>query len=154
MTTQEPDSRYLMDATQRRARERALTRDFEAFLAPGERMGLQIEVAPEFELVQLILGKRDDSMALTLEAARLQEDTTKSLRDLPTDDAIELLLVFLRVQLYEYFRSDRVARFHEDWTQYMHTDETIRFRGELRSPLLDAATQDLLGENVVVEERR
>ena len=154
MTVQEPAPRFLMDAAQRRARERALTRDFEAFLAPGERVSLQVEVAPEFELAQLVLARPDGSMTLTLEAARLQEDTTRALREMPTDDAIELLLAFLRVQLYEYFRSDRVARFHEDWTQYLHMQETIRFRGELRSPALDAATQELLGDQLTVEDRR
>lgn len=124
---------------------RALSRDFEAFLAPGERFAVQGEVGEGFVYAQLVLSRPDRSFQLDLEAVAVEQDHSDG--EVPTGkEGIALLLEFLRLQLYEFFRQDRHQRFHIDWRGYLYEGASLRFRGSLRSPQLEEQADALLEE--------
>lgn len=123
--------------------EQALMGRFAAYLRPGESLTLDAEKAADFVFVQLELAAADKSFELTLEAAILSQDQGEEALDDPQAH-VELALEFLKMQLYEYFRSDRAQRFHIDWQLYPVERATIRFHGELRRPKLDAQADRML----------
>lgn len=129
--------------------QRALNLDFEAFLAPGERLFVEGDSAPEYVHAQLILRSADRSSQLDLEAVILPEQDLKPEQRDASDDPrqlLDLLFDFLRVQLYEFFRQDRLMRFHIDWRVYTFEEHALRLRGSLRRPDLIARADELLEE--------
>lgn len=145
-----PDTLVLAPAD-RLAIARALTADFEAFLAPGERFDVKGEVKPEYLYSQIILRSADQSFQLDLESVTVSREENPSAAELTDHDGLELLFDFLRVQLYEFFRADRSMRFHVDWRAYAFEGYTLRFRVNISSPSLDARADALLAANKVVD---
>lgn len=126
----------------RRRMARALATDYEAFLAPGERFEITGAAGAEYVWAKLALARPDRSLRLELEAAAVAGEL-----GLGEDrEALALLFDFLRVQLYEFFRQDRRQRFHSDWRAYPFEGHTIRSRGELTRPALEAQADELLAQ--------
>ena len=132
---------FTLSPKERLRRARALERDYEAFLAPGERLLVHAEHTPEFVYAQLILERADRLLRLDLEAAFMTQDAPELP---PAAEALELLMEHLRLQLYEYFRSDRTERFHADWRVYPVQGYMLRARGAQSSPGLEASADALL----------
>ena len=133
-----------LEPADRLRRARALEIDYEAFLAPGERLNVRAEQSPKFIYAQLVLERADRSLRLDLEAAFTEQDVEPG-GDLPApDQALDLLMDYLKMQLYEYFRSDRTERFHADWRTYPYEDFVLRARGVQSSPRLETLANDLL----------
>lgn len=122
----------------------ALTRDYEAFLAPGERVALQADASADYTYAQIVLERADKRARLDLEAVMLSQDQESDPEPLEPRVAIDLLLDFLRVHLYEFFRQDRQHRFHVDWRLYPFEDRVVRLRGSLTSPELLSEADALL----------
>lgn len=135
---------------------RSMTRDHEAFLAPGERFAVDAEVgkqgsqgAPEYVWAQLLLGRPDDSFRLEMEAAMVPGDQEPGVIFPEAELAMETLFAMLRVRLYDYFRQDRHALFHDDWRMQPFGEWAVRFRASQSNPGLDAQADALLdGEPV------
>ena len=128
-----------------------MTRDHEAFLAPGERFAIDAEVgkpdaqgAPEYVWAQVLLGTPDDSFRLEIEGALVPADQAPESSFPEGSEAISELLAFLRVQVYEFFRLDRQLRFHDDWRLQPFQSKIVRFRGAVRFPELEKRADDLL----------
>ena len=73
-TGPQAQERYLLEPAQRLRHARQMMRDFEAFLAPGERLDVQVEFASTFRLAQLKLFRPDRSFELTLEASMMADN--------------------------------------------------------------------------------
>ncbi len=141
-------SPQLLPPHETRRLARALTTDYEAFLRPGERFEVQVELATQFRLVQIILDTLDRSERILLEAALVEEDLPEHLSALPAPrESATLLLAFLRVQLYDLFRQDRQLRLHHDWKIVLYEGQAIRWRGERSQPELERLADALLGED-------
>ncbi|MEC9398705.1 MAG: hypothetical protein VX475_13845 [Myxococcota bacterium] len=147
------DPQLRLAPADRLALSRAMTRDHEAFLAPGERFAIDAEVgqpgpngAPEYVWAQLLLGTPDDTFRLEVEGAMVPADQPPEQSFPEGRDAISELLAFLRLQVYEFFRLDRQLRFHDDWRLQPFQGKTLRFRGAVRYPGLDERADELLGQ--------
>ncbi len=127
--------------------QKAMLSRFRAYLKPGERLRAHIEKDEGFVYAQLIVELPDGSFRLDLEAAVIVHDQDFELTQAIGPAArIELGFEFLRTQLHDYFRHNRVNRFHLDWRIYPFEGTQMRFRGRLKSPELEAMADALLGE--------
>ncbi len=136
--------RFSLNAVDRLARARALDRDYEAFLAPGEKFTVQAEADEAYIHAQIVLTSADKSFKLDLEAVIIPQDLTPHQERLEDRVFTDLLFDFLRVQLYEFFRQDRHQRFHLDWRVFPFEGYPIRLRGAVTQPDLIAQADALL----------
>ncbi len=128
---------------------RAMAEDYEAFLAPGERFAVHGEVGEEYIWAEVVLRAADDSFKLELEAAMSASDLALN-QMLPQEPqrGLEVLFDFLRLQLYEFFRSDRRERFHVDWRLYdLGPVRKVRFRAQQSRPELERKADRILEED-------
>ncbi|MBA2663465.1 MAG: hypothetical protein H0U74_14350 [Bradymonadaceae bacterium] len=127
--------------------EKAMLARFRAYLKPGERLRASIEKDKDFVYAQLVVALPDQSFRLDLEAAVVVQDQDFDVvQAIGPEERIELAFEFLRTQLHDYFRHNRVNRFHLDWRIYPFETTRMRFRGRLQSPDLEAMANELLGE--------
>ncbi len=127
--------------------QKAMQTRFRAYLRPGERLRVQIEREQEFVYAQMIVDLPDGSYHLDVEAAVVAQDQAFEITQfLSTDLRIEYAFEFLRGELHDYFRGNRVERFHSDWRIYPFEGTQIRFRGRLTQPGVERLADALLGE--------
>ncbi len=128
--------------------QKAMQTRFRAYLRPGERLRVKIERDQEFVYAQMIVELPDGSYHLDVEAAVIEHDQEFELTQaLAPDGRIEFAFEFLRGQLHDYFRENRVERFHSDWRIYPFEGTKIRFRGRLTQPGVERMADELLGEH-------
>lgn len=137
-------SGYTLEPAERLKRARALERDYEAFLAPGERILVSAELTAQFIYAQLVLERADKRFKLDLEAAFTSQDAAPGQALPDAEQGLDLLLDYLRLQLYEFFRSDRSERFHADWRTYPQDEHMLRFRGVTSSPRYEQEATELI----------
>lgn len=127
--------------------EKAMQTRFRAYLRPGERLRVQIEREQDFVYAQMIVELPDGSYHLNVEAAVIEHDQEFEITQaLAPDGRLEFAFEFLRGQLHDYFRGNRVERFHSDWRIYPFEGTKIRFRGCLTQPGVERLADELLGE--------
>lgn len=127
--------------------QKAMQSRFRAYLRPGERLRVQIEREKDFVYAQMIVEMPDGSYHLDIEAAVIVQDQEFEVTQvLVPEERLELAFEFLRGQLHDYFRQNRVNRFHADWRIYPFEGTKIRFRGRLTQPGLERLADELLGE--------
>lgn len=116
---------------------------FGAFLKPGESLEIDAEKSPEFVYSKLAIESADRTFRLEVEGSILAADLGDDELDAP-EQMLELVIEFLKMQLYEFFRSDRDERFHVDWRKYPVERATIRFRGQVTRPAIEEEADELL----------
>ncbi len=146
MTEQNEQGIDALNALERLALSEALSRDYEAFMAPGEKIAVRARLDEGWAWAHLALASADGTFRLDLEAGFSEEDFEGGL-EMPVGRAgTSKLIEFLRVQLYDFFRMDRGERPPVDWSLYSYDDVPVRYRGERSSPALDEAANALLGD--------
>ena len=125
----------LLSALERQALSQALTRDHEAFLRPGERVRVEAQQEHDAVSVTVLVTAADRTFSLRLEAALFHGDNPGGRRG---KEAFASIMEFLRLQLYEFFRVDRGARFPLEFQPIEYDGALFRFRGERTNPALEA----------------
>lgn len=132
-------------ASERSRIENAMNYRFSAYLKPGEKITVDGEKGDEYVYTELAVEAADDSFRLDLETAMLAAD--QGLAEFPEPDAfMERTFEFLKLRLYEFFKSNRTERFHVDWRHYTVEGTAIRFRGRIRKPKLEEKADELLDD--------
>ncbi|MFU8806653.1 MAG: hypothetical protein ACNA8W_22785 [Bradymonadaceae bacterium] len=132
--------------TQSHRLERTLTSRFAAFLKPGERISVEMEIDGDYLYNKWVVATPSMESRLDVEAALIaQEQEYLFLHENDTAQRLQVLLAFLESQLSDYFRQSRRQRFHIDWRIYPFDEAKIRFRGEWSSPNLEERANALLG---------
>jgi hypothetical protein len=126
---------------------------FGAFLKPGEQLEIDAERSSEFVYATLAVEAADRTFRVEVEGSFLAADHGDEVLASP-DAALELVIEFLKMQLYEFFRSDREERFHIDWRKYPVERGTIRFRGQITRPALEEKADELLDDQEPTEDAR
>ncbi len=146
------EPRYVLASMEKLSMARALNRDYEAFLAPGERLSVEGAATEEYVHAQLSLRSADRSTQLDVEAVIMPKQDLKAWQEhLGDKEFMDLLFGFLRVQLYEFFRQDRSLRFHVDWRLFPFEGYTVRFRGAFKRPELIDQADALLEQHDAME---
>lgn len=123
----------------------ALMARFSAFLKPGESLEIDAELADEYVWAIIRLVSADESFQLDVEASILAADQgARQLEE--AEKYLEMVIEFLKLQLYDYFRQDRDERFHIDWRIYQVQQFNVRFRGQIRQPTLEEQADALLDQ--------
>lgn len=149
---QTPQAEVVLPAAARRKIESRLRTRYHAYLRPGERIGLDVEEEEDFVFARLKLTSADKRFALELEGAAIAQDQEAGFMAATTArDRLLAIVEFLAGQLADFFRVQRVQRFHLDWRKHPFNGLTVRFRGIERSPELDAQADLLLGEESEVD---
>ena len=132
-------------AADRHAMARRMTADFEAFLAPGERLSVQAEARPDYVYATLSLASPDDTERLDLEGVVVGKDFEGREAPMPpAAQALSLIVDYLRLHLHEFFRLDRQMIYTPQWLGDEYEQVPVRFRGSRRSPALEAHADELL----------
>jgi hypothetical protein len=127
--------------------QRTLTHRFAAYLAPGERVSVSMEIEKDFVYSKWTVATPRMDSRIDVEAVLIAQDQDVAyLHQRDTAVRLEGVLSFLEGQLSEYFRQGRRQRFHGDWRIYDFEEAKVRFRGEWSSPDLEAQADALLGE--------
>ena len=145
MTERHEEGQDALNALERLALSEALSRDYEAFLAPGEKIAVRARYDAGWSWAHLALASADGTFRLDLEAGFSQEDFEAGMEQPKGRAVASKLIEFLRVQLYEFFRQDRGERPPVDWRLYAYEGLPVRYRGERSSPALEQAADALLG---------
>ncbi|MGM0555641.1 MAG: hypothetical protein ACQEVA_04595 [Myxococcota bacterium] len=124
---------------------------FGAFLKPGERLEIDAERSSEYVYSTLAVEAADRTSRVEVEGSIIAADHGEETLDSP-EHALELVIEFLKMQLYEFFRSDREERFHIDWRKYPVERGTIRFRGQITRPALEEKADELLDDQEPAED--
>ena len=124
---------------------------FGAFLKPGERLSIDAEKASDYVFAGLSVEAADRTFRVEVEGALLAADHGEDTLDGP-EEKLELVIEFLKMQLYEFFRSDREERFHIDWRKYPVERGTVRFKGQITRPALEERADELLDDEASAPE--
>lgn len=136
--------RFSLSDSEKLAMARALNRDYEAFLAPGEKFTTLSEADASYVHAQIVLTSADAHSRLDIEAVIIPQDLSSQQERLEDRAFADLLFDFLRIQLYEFFRQDRHMRFHLDWRVFPFEGYPVRLRGAVTQPDLIAQADALL----------
>jgi len=131
---------------ERMAMAQALERDYEALLAPGERFAVEVVRTPELLHARVTLSSADGSFRLTVEAGVVEGDFDDPDQRPQGKDGAALVIEFVRLNLFEFFRSDRTHRFQPDWQVFGYQSLPFRLRGQVTSPSLEAEADRLLAD--------
>lgn len=128
-------------ATETKARayrlQRTLTNRFAAYLMPGERVSVVIEIENDFVYSKWTVATPRMESRLDVEAVLISQDQEMAfVKSHELAARLEFVLSFLEGQVADYFRQARRPRFHDDWRIYPYEEALIRFRGEWTSPHL------------------
>ncbi|MEM1350201.1 MAG: hypothetical protein AAGI01_16700 [Myxococcota bacterium] len=131
---------------ERMAIAQALERDYEAFLAPGERFGVDVVHTDTLIHARVTLTSADRSFELTLEAGVVADDYDDPSGRPSGKEGAALVVEFLRLNIFEFFRSDRTHRFQPDWYVFGYQGLPFRLRGQVTSPSLEDEADRLLAD--------
>lgn len=120
---------------------------FGAFLKPGEQLSIDAEKSSEYVFATLAVEAPDRTFRVEVDGAYLAADQGQEVLAAP-EHMLELVIEFLKMQLYEFFRTDREERFHIDWRKYPVERGTIRFRGQITRPALEEEADELLEDDI------
>ena len=146
MTNQNPAPQFTLSRALHAQLAQSLRQDFEAFLAPGEKFRVQATTQGlGHSEVTLVLHSPTPQLELTLHAMlRAQDQPEAAVLWEGPEEALDLLLEFLRLQLHEFFRQDRAHRPEPSWHTVQWHGMELRFAGTLSSPEIEAQADALL----------
>lgn len=143
--TEHSDDVELLSGRRKELIRQTLISRFGAFLKPGERLEIDAEKSSEYVYATLAVEAADRTFRVEVKGSILAADHGEE-ELIVQDQMLELLIEFLKMQLYEFFRSDREERFHVDWRKYPVERAEIRFRGQVTRPALEEKADELLDD--------
>lgn len=139
------DDVELLSGRRKQLIRQTLISRFGAFLKPGEQLDIDAEKADSYVFATLAVEAAGRTFRVEVEGSILAADQGDE-KLVAQDQMLELVIEFLKMQLYEFFRSDREERFHIDWRKYPVERGVIRFRGQVTRPALEDEADELLDE--------
>jgi hypothetical protein len=149
--TEHSENVELLSGRRKQLIRQTLVSRFGAFLKPGERLEVDAEKSDEYVYATLAVEAADRTFRVEVEGSVLAADQGDE-ELIAQEQMLELVIEFLKMQLYEFFRSDREERFHVDWRKYPTDRATIRFRGQVTRPALEEQADELLDESELTED--
>ncbi|MFA5623694.1 MAG: hypothetical protein WC966_01370 [Bradymonadales bacterium] len=122
---------------------KVLARRYRRYLSPGECFVIKTEVGHAFAALECVFYSTDHDQEYSVDLC-LECETNKIQNPM---DAHSAALDAMDDVWAEFFESDRIFHYSENWLEYSRGEHKVLMRVEHRSPKLDASADEFLRQH-------